>query len=221
MALQEISDETRRLHLRSRLSRVNSLIAALTTERQSLVTQSDLIPYPILSLPPEITAEIFQQCIPVDSLPPSAANAPLLVAQICRQWRQIALDAPDLWQAAVFDGDSPIELLKLWLLRAGNRPLNCSFRSENASRAGVMIEIALLHAHHWQDVSFGLPLTSFPQLSLHHQPLPMLRSLSLIFENETGMRWLQRPSSSKMRPCFARCTFTPSLTSNSISPGTS
>ncbi|KAJ7495466.1 hypothetical protein FB451DRAFT_1077110, partial [Mycena latifolia] len=175
----ESSDKTRRLHLRTRLSELNALMAELATERQNLQAESDSIICPILSFPPEITTEIFLKCIPSDSASlPSPATAPLLLNQICRQWRQIALNAPDLWRSLAFADDSSVELLKIWLLRTGPRPLKCSFRSEDASRAGPMIETAMLHSHHWQDLSFGLPLASIPRLNVH-QPLPMLRSLSL------------------------------------------
>ncbi|KAJ6610649.1 hypothetical protein B0H10DRAFT_1648235, partial [Mycena sp. CBHHK59/15] len=84
--------------LRSRLSDLNTLIAATTAERISLQAESDSIIYPVLSLPTEITMEIFRRCIHPGSAPrPSPAKAPLLLAQICRQWRQIALNTPDLW----------------------------------------------------------------------------------------------------------------------------
>ncbi|KAJ6533027.1 hypothetical protein B0H19DRAFT_1383782 [Mycena capillaripes] len=50
--------------LRSRISELDALIASLTAERQRLQAESDAIVYPVLSLPPEVTTEIFLCCLP-------------------------------------------------------------------------------------------------------------------------------------------------------------
>ncbi|KAJ7673814.1 hypothetical protein DFH06DRAFT_954437, partial [Mycena polygramma] len=53
------------------------------------------IVYPVLTLPPEITAQIFVQAVkPLDKA--SSTSAPLLLLRICRQWRTIALSTPRL-----------------------------------------------------------------------------------------------------------------------------
>jgi hypothetical protein len=79
--MQTTSSETRRLHLRSRLSYLNTLIAALTAERKSLQAESDLIIYPVLSLPTEIIMDIFRRCVPSGSPPrPSPSTSPLAPA---------------------------------------------------------------------------------------------------------------------------------------------
>ncbi|KAJ6477545.1 hypothetical protein C8R45DRAFT_1216536 [Mycena sanguinolenta] len=170
-----------RVAIRNRLSELDAHIATLTAERQRLRDTADTIVYPVLSLPPEITTEIFLRCIPPQSnLLESPSEAPLLLAQICRQWRQIALDTPHLWQSLFFtDGETCIELLRLWLSRSGSLPLNLDLKCWDASRAGALIETTLLHSHRWQDVKFGLNLRSFSELDLRRASLPMLRSISL------------------------------------------
>ncbi|KAJ7113036.1 hypothetical protein C8R44DRAFT_596190, partial [Mycena epipterygia] len=75
-----------------------TLINSLTIERQHLQAELDRIVYPVLTLPSEITSDIFIQSIPRDSNP-SRHTAPLLLTQICRQWRAIALATPSLWQS--------------------------------------------------------------------------------------------------------------------------
>ncbi|KAF8214055.1 hypothetical protein K438DRAFT_1563557, partial [Mycena galopus ATCC 62051] len=64
----------------------------LQTERESIV-------YPVLSLPPEITSEIFIRCLPSDRKLGAVKvdEAPLLIMHICRAWRQIAISLPALW----------------------------------------------------------------------------------------------------------------------------
>ncbi|KAJ6541234.1 hypothetical protein DFH09DRAFT_929256 [Mycena vulgaris] len=44
------------------------------------------IHHPVLSLPAEMVEVVFVHCLPQISYP-SATHAPLLMAQICRQWR--------------------------------------------------------------------------------------------------------------------------------------
>ncbi|KAF7375563.1 F-box domain-containing protein [Mycena sanguinolenta] len=170
-----------RIDLRNRLSELDALITSLTTERERLRRVADRIVYPVLSLPPEITAEIFLRCIPPQSnLSESPSEAPLLLAQICRQWRQIALDTPHLWQSLLFrDGEASIELLRLWLSRSGSLPLTLDLKCWDPPRVGTLMELSLLHSHRWRDVKFGLPHTSFSELDLRQVSLPLLDSISL------------------------------------------
>ncbi|KAJ6457004.1 hypothetical protein C8R47DRAFT_916465, partial [Mycena vitilis] len=54
--------------------------------------------YPVLTLPPEIIAQIFVACLPDHGrVRPSRDTAPILLAQICRQWRNIAISSSELW----------------------------------------------------------------------------------------------------------------------------
>ncbi|KAJ7024839.1 hypothetical protein C8F04DRAFT_899109, partial [Mycena alexandri] len=55
------------------------------------------IVYPILTLPVEVTAEIFVHCLPAKATQPSGKVAPMLLGGICRQWRDIACSTPRLW----------------------------------------------------------------------------------------------------------------------------
>ncbi|KAJ7125430.1 hypothetical protein C8R46DRAFT_863942, partial [Mycena filopes] len=82
--------------------------------------------YPILSLPTEITAEILLCCCDT-GVPsrPDPSKGPLLVTQICGQWREVATHTPEIWRSLEFTTDyKPVELLELWLARSGDAPLN-------------------------------------------------------------------------------------------------
>ncbi|KAJ6526327.1 hypothetical protein B0H19DRAFT_970621, partial [Mycena capillaripes] len=58
------------------------------------------VEYPVLALPPEITSRIFVECLPGHGrVIPSPNAAPLLLAQICRHWRDIALSTCQLWSS--------------------------------------------------------------------------------------------------------------------------
>ncbi|KAJ7160927.1 hypothetical protein C8R46DRAFT_810570, partial [Mycena filopes] len=69
----------------------------LTEEKIAIQKSLDSIIYPILTIPFEITVEIFVHCLPEFPNHPNAAVAPMLLARICRQWRNIACSTPRLW----------------------------------------------------------------------------------------------------------------------------
>ncbi|KAJ7457906.1 hypothetical protein B0H11DRAFT_202804 [Mycena galericulata] len=83
---------------------------------------------PVARLPPEISSEIFTQCLPLLA-EPGAHNIPMLLLNICNTWTDIALSTPALWAAVriVFPRPEGFrQLLRTWLQRARNRPLSVS-----------------------------------------------------------------------------------------------
>ncbi|KAJ7776976.1 hypothetical protein DFH07DRAFT_951592 [Mycena maculata] len=178
-----VNKRSPRLDLRGRLAESDSLIAVLTTEHDILQAESDSIIYPVLSLPPEITAEIFVRCLPSHHLPDlSPSRAPLLLAQVCHQWRQITLETPSLWHSFALKDDSSVELLKTWLSRAGSLPLNYSLRSKDSSKADALIGATILHSHRWQDVSLSIPpgIILWPNDTIMLRDAPLLRELTTL-----------------------------------------
>ncbi|KAJ6536780.1 hypothetical protein DFH09DRAFT_93389 [Mycena vulgaris] len=122
-------------------------------ERKRTATVGELYAtaaYPVLTLPVEITADIFIRCLPdpppfpcpfdEDSISMGhelRTTAPLILLGVCRVWRDIALDTPTLWSTlnirfdaftnSVASEPGLIEsFIDLWLGRAGNRPLSIS-----------------------------------------------------------------------------------------------
>ncbi|KAJ7628882.1 hypothetical protein FB45DRAFT_919432 [Roridomyces roridus] len=168
-----------REQLRTRIAQLNALIASLDTERRQLEAQSDAIVYPVLSLPPELTSLIFIHCLPSTSLPrPSPLEPPLLVAQICRQWRAIAVGTPELWSSvALSDSHSP-DLLDVWLSRSAQCPLNILLDDGDVERACKLVDTCKPYADRWEDVQFNLPeeaLLGFKDLSR----VPLLKRMSV------------------------------------------
>ncbi|KAK7032716.1 F-box domain-containing protein [Favolaschia claudopus] len=177
-----------RVELRSRLTELDALIASLTLKRQSLQAASDAIIYPVLSLPLEITAEIFVRCLPAATyVSPSISDAPLLLTQVCHQWREIALGTPTLWQSLAFkDQDVSTKLLTLWLSRSGVLPISLSVTCWDKLRTGALFAAALQFVDRWCDMKFGLPLSSFSKLDLRNEPLPNLRTLRLDYVSQSS-----------------------------------
>ncbi|KAJ7152949.1 hypothetical protein C8R46DRAFT_478893 [Mycena filopes] len=90
----------------------------------------------MLTLPPEITSEIFVHCLSdYPEFPPlydTTQNSPLALCRICHAWRDVALATPRLWRAIDITIDSRsgahlpqmLSLLQLWLARSGDGPLS-------------------------------------------------------------------------------------------------
>ncbi|KAJ7826724.1 hypothetical protein B0H13DRAFT_1452924, partial [Mycena leptocephala] len=61
-------------------------------KQRDLRMEFGLVVNPIFTLPSEIISRVFVQCLPSHGcVRPSPVTAPLLLGQICRDWRDIAL----------------------------------------------------------------------------------------------------------------------------------
>ncbi|KAJ7474180.1 hypothetical protein FB451DRAFT_1398176 [Mycena latifolia] len=102
-------------HLRQTLAHIDAELGGclyipqdLADRRNSVQSELDKVVYPVLTLPPEITSEVFVQCMPFDlDLAPNPLKfqaglcvdppQPRLPLQVCRSWKTIALSTPALW----------------------------------------------------------------------------------------------------------------------------
>ncbi|KAJ7186439.1 hypothetical protein C8R46DRAFT_1057195 [Mycena filopes] len=97
------SQRARLAHTKQQTSALEARLASLDTERQALEEVLETFSYPVLSTPVELISEIFIACLPDNGrVQPSRYAAPLVLAQICRQWREIALATPQLWRSVDF-----------------------------------------------------------------------------------------------------------------------
>ncbi|KAJ7780927.1 hypothetical protein B0H16DRAFT_1877749 [Mycena metata] len=137
------------IDLRRRLVELNAQILeqkrALRDLQQTRVTVErelrETATYPILTLPVEITTEIFHR-LPFETVYSSASelwrNMSPVLAAVCRSWRGIALSTPKLWSTMELSFDSipstviaepgKVELfVNRWLGRSGECPLSLAF----------------------------------------------------------------------------------------------
>ncbi|KAJ7679110.1 hypothetical protein DFH06DRAFT_1165736, partial [Mycena polygramma] len=183
---------------RARIAEIDQQIAQLQAERDVLV---DSLTFPVISLPVEITSQIFLHCIPDDPLNSDSFNAAVVLGHVCRQWRDIALALPDLWSAwsLAIDGNiSRTRLLtglNLWLARSHNRPL--SFRLHHRDGAGTpedqlwwgrvddfdmeLLPTIVSQHRRWKNLELNVPLTVLGCLSevVPDDGLPYLTHLLL------------------------------------------
>ncbi|KAJ6601185.1 hypothetical protein DFH09DRAFT_836892, partial [Mycena vulgaris] len=84
--------------LSEQVTKIKTYLCTVEAERQAVQNELDGIIYPILSILNELTANIFVHCLPDHGrVVASADSAPLLLAQVCHHWREIALGTGDLW----------------------------------------------------------------------------------------------------------------------------
>jgi len=78
---------------------------------------------------PEVLSHVFVDCLPRKRfLRPRKEDAPLLLTQVCKYWREVALSEQTLWcaldmPAQQFD-ENHIKLMATWLKRSGCRPIS-------------------------------------------------------------------------------------------------
>ncbi|KAF8161806.1 hypothetical protein K438DRAFT_307591 [Mycena galopus ATCC 62051] len=141
-------------------------------------------PHPISSLPPGTISTIFIHCLPTLGAAPSRMNSPLLVAQICRSWRAIALQTPELWVdiSLVCKGRRAVDILELWTSRAGSLPLNYLLISGDAEEGRLLVGAAMRHHERWGSLYLGVPWVSYVSARVHtlaDASFPVLHTLQL------------------------------------------
>ncbi|KAJ7607542.1 hypothetical protein FB45DRAFT_947857 [Roridomyces roridus] len=189
--------------LRARLERLDSEIAhheeslgLLREARAGVVEQLRLEQlrgkdYPVLTLPFEITSQIF-----IDSLLaedehhayPSPDEPPLVFTRVCRDWRTIALATPTLWRQIRIDVDSDdgpghldskwVALLDSWLHRSEPHPIDVSIGNRSYTDPDkALVPVLNRYSDRWRDVELHLPFSHFPLLNI--PALPLLERLTL------------------------------------------
>ncbi|KAJ6610434.1 hypothetical protein B0H10DRAFT_417444 [Mycena sp. CBHHK59/15] len=188
--------------LRTRLDEVCAAIAhqklileELEANRKNIQRQLDsLVVYPILTLPVEITSQIFIHSLPAEDAQPSTCNAPLLLLEICRAWRQIAISTPSLWatlnldmcelDASFWDVKQFQRCIYGWLDRARGNPLFVSLREwvnpddERFIVTQGRLEFISRFAHHLQSLKLHVSEDHLDDIS-SRLTFPLLRKLSL------------------------------------------
>ncbi|KAJ7686928.1 hypothetical protein B0H17DRAFT_1332579 [Mycena rosella] len=147
--------------LRSRLGTIEQRIASLETqiallhkEREQVLGDLAAISYPVLTLPTEITSEIFLRYMEKPLRFPGPS--PLRLASICRLWRAIALSTSKLWThwSQFFDIPTAEVLasrLQCWLPRAGGLPVDLRIKlpPSPTQESDAILRILAQHSSRW------------------------------------------------------------------------
>ncbi|KAJ7203840.1 hypothetical protein GGX14DRAFT_698921 [Mycena pura] len=185
--------------LRAQLDEIDESMAALELQMTALRAQKERvlkdlgrITYPVLTLPYEITVEIFLHFVSVmrqkSDRRPQPYYGLLKLASICQTWRAVTLSTCALWNDIVildFDGVRDAgELLKFFLPHAGSLPLDLKIGLlRDESSMDTVISTLGLYSSQWRRVDLSessftnsnliFPIDRFPS------SLPSLESLTL------------------------------------------
>ncbi|KAJ3881178.1 hypothetical protein F5051DRAFT_397767 [Lentinula edodes] len=188
-------------HLDSEISRTEALLDELRAQRDQVKTfvyAHRALMAPIRRLPAETLAEIFVHCLPTDRYPwRTLKEAPLLLTMVCREWRDIAIKIPSLWNSFHIHIVSEPTLrcwekgIAGWIARSGVLPLYVSLCIKKI-RPILMDEASILQtlmkfSSRFREAVFDLDALFFPMLDRHF-PLtfPMLESLSISVPNSNS-----------------------------------
>ncbi|KAG7089958.1 hypothetical protein E1B28_011583 [Marasmius oreades] len=165
------------------IDRLRSIMKKLERERaylQRYIDEYRTLLSPIRKLPPEILTEIFSlHCQAPSWLRRPVIAPPMIIAQTCSFWRQLALDTPLLWASfhvtlSPFPGN--IQLLSTYLHRSKDLPLTVEldYREPNDC---LVLKTLLEHSWRWK----RFLLYGADRLSSIESPLilPLLKSLEL------------------------------------------
>ncbi|KAF7331008.1 F-box domain-containing protein [Mycena venus] len=162
--------------------------------------------YPVLSLPFDVTSEIFINCLsdiqeaepPVFDFSLQKLPTPLVLSQICRSWRDVALKTPKIWACFRIcvedwpeDRTPRLRRLAEWVERAGASPLSFILhrharfaysRSTSSDEVAILLPILALSMQ-WKHVDLRLSyqdlITTEQFPSDLHGRLPALEKLQI------------------------------------------
>ncbi|KAH9848754.1 hypothetical protein C2E23DRAFT_842428 [Lenzites betulinus] len=154
---------------------------------------------PVFRLPPEVLVLIFKAGgrMPHDG-PVTESSIPrpfpLVVASVSRQWREIAVNNPDLWTNVVIKHPRPYGWIPLCLQRSCGQPIDITIDCRSTSLLTAPVVEAIMvrlmpHVHRWR--RFAL-MTSDPAtvLTIGRQladaRAPELRHLQLSLSGSSG-----------------------------------
>ncbi|KAJ7223543.1 hypothetical protein GGX14DRAFT_658466 [Mycena pura] len=186
--------------LRAQLDATEKSLAALESQMTSLRTQKEQLSedlrnyrYPVLTLPNEITVEIFlhvvsgRQGYPFTSRPHPYYSLLRLVS-VCQTWRAVTLSTCALWNEGVDVNCNRVrdagKLLETCLPRAGSLPLDLRicFSADGVPSVDTIISTLSVYGLQWRRVNLSSirhkTILFFPTDRIPSS-LPLLESLTL------------------------------------------
>ncbi|KAJ6509123.1 hypothetical protein DFH09DRAFT_1436754 [Mycena vulgaris] len=179
------------------MAQLQARLVHLAAARKPIVEALKTVFYPVITLPPEITAEIFLHYVDsahiggpgntdiVTAPGRKGGCGPLLLASICRKWREVALALPPIWSSMQLYAwpqtiSATENLLQLWLPRAGSHLLEISIGFPLST--DLLMPLISPYSLQWQAFTCGMytPIT-FPG-DLIRRRIPLLRKLEVALQ---------------------------------------
>lgn len=149
-------------------------------------------------------SEIFLHCLPRHHWPDlirDVKEAPLLLLQICSQWRDVALATPRLWSRISLNvhptkSQSGLILARNWLDRTGVCSLSIHLGPSTRYADHNVIAAVTAYCTRWEEITFDFPISCSEGLGVVKHRLPHLKTL--VF-NEADP-WLQSLDTFEVAP---------------------
>lgn len=169
--------------LNDALHHTESALQRLIRERHLLATdlkhrQTELIRRNG-KLPVELWAKIFLLCLPDEEfVTPNPQQAPLLLCQICTQWRRVAVGTPLLWNTLSIRTSWRRRIwkssLECWLSRSANACLYLAISTPSFMDDGCfdhhVLKTIIATADRWYHLRLNLPSNLLRALLKNHMP---------------------------------------------------
>ncbi|KAJ7073897.1 hypothetical protein C8F01DRAFT_1098637 [Mycena amicta] len=168
MAAARAADRSLLHDIEAEIETLQAQIAVLRRERDQVRGRLGEYTYPILTLPNEITTEIFTQYLPPypDFPPLVGSGSPTFLLGICHLWRSIALHSPRLWRCIQIYhehaiSDDHVKVVQLWLQRSAGSPLSLYFDGPGDAFSepegeSSLVQTLVAHRSRWQYINFWL-----------------------------------------------------------------
>ncbi|KAJ6585676.1 hypothetical protein B0H19DRAFT_1059876 [Mycena capillaripes] len=203
------------------------------------ISSLQIEPSPHKKLPPELMAEIFLfSSIPTVALPPKTDEPLLILTQICRTWRELALHVPELWASISVsfteehdNVERVTQISREWLSRAGNTyPLSITAECtgayattacENPELVAAFMSMVVSRVHHLQHFELAFPIAALLPLfelprgaflcleTMSLRPLLLLRDMAAPETGFTGWHWPSTAVAFESAPLVREVTFSP------------
>ncbi|KAJ6600669.1 hypothetical protein B0H10DRAFT_695935 [Mycena sp. CBHHK59/15] len=186
---------TRLAELDGEMDALESRLRLLAAERRRVVQGLNSIMYPVLTLPPEITAQIFSHYVdkPHIGRTRTPGRGPLLLASVCRNWRDICLSMGSLWASlrlypeshSSWDIEDLLSPLRSWLSRAGSHPLDLHVSRSSSASISKIFSFLSQYSSQWRTLGLTLDIPfPFPNDEIRGR-IPCLTKLVVNMMTET------------------------------------
>ncbi|KAF8190004.1 hypothetical protein K438DRAFT_939405 [Mycena galopus ATCC 62051] len=136
---------------------------------------------PVLSLPTEITVEIFSHYVEKRHDIRRRDAGPLILVSVCQSWREICLSTGSLWASLFiilnfeYDWDIHLPFVQRWLSRAGSYPLDLFVSVPRGVQSRVLSSLAQ-YSSQWRSLGFTFYDSSS---ALNNLDIPSLTELEI------------------------------------------
>ncbi|KAF8205659.1 hypothetical protein K438DRAFT_1757013 [Mycena galopus ATCC 62051] len=165
-----------------------------------------------LALPLEILAEIFTYCVPDDRefIIPTLTTMPLVLCGLCRQWREVAISTPELWNSLVLvmelaaEAEGYVDLCRTWLSRARRSPLSLYLQVEKRDltktvRSLLQTIVALLPQWRNIHVFLGVDITGLLFERAEKKGFPLLEKFTFTSDTSPSQTPISFCNASRLR----------------------